>query len=152
MPVRPLISMSNSSSRAVRAAGWVAATLMVTISSAILWEQVAERRAGNDFRREVDSATQMSVNGRRVENPSILVAPLRLVDHVAAHHSHPLEPIRIDLGSRNTKTYVVIARDAERPTEFWAFLPGRGRADRPGQEAGRIVSKDLDTLMRQRGL
>ena len=132
---------------------WLIIGSIVAIASTILWLQLAERRAGSEFRSAVDRAVQVRVNGSLVEDPSVLLATLKQVEHVAAHHSHPMTPIRIDLIDGKAEVPVLIARDSAKPTEFWAYWPtGHGSADRPGQEAGRIESGDLDGFLRQRGL
>jgi hypothetical protein len=48
---------------------------------------------------------------------------------------------------------LTIARDSERPTEFWAYLSGPNwNRNSLGQPAGRITSSDLDSFLRKRGL
>ena len=133
--------------------GWLIIASLAAIGSTILWLELAERHAGSEFRGAVDRALQVRVNGSLIEDPSVLLATLKQVEHVAAHHSHPMTPIRIDLINGEAEVHVAIARDSARPTEFWAFwLADHGRGDQPGQEAGRIDSGDLDAFLRQRGL
>ena len=146
-------SSGSSRPRARSVVAWLLLASWVAIGGVILWKELAERRAGHDFVRAVDRATQARVNDAPVDDASILLAALKQVDHVAAHHSHPMAPIRIDLLDGSSESHVVIARDSARSTEFWAFWPsGHGLAGDPGEVAGRIVSGDLDAFLRQRGL
>jgi len=119
----------------------------------ILWLELAERRNGSEFRGAVDRAVQVRVNGALVEDPAMLLAALKQVEHVGAHHSHPMTPIEIDLIDGKSEVHVQIARDSALPTEFWAYWPaGEGLADHPRHEAGRIESGALDAFLRHRGL
>jgi hypothetical protein len=102
---------------------------------------------------EISNASEVRMNGEQVNDPRALLLALRLVDHVWAHHSHPMVPIRIELIDRGETTNVVIARDSQRQTEFWVFRPGANRLNDPlGQSAGRITSAELDKFLRTRGL
>jgi len=132
---------------------WALAALMAMVAVVFIAERVSESKAADRVREAVASAAQVRVNGEEIPDPAILFATLRLVGHVSAHHSHPTTPIRIDLVTGSSTAAVVIARDSERPREFWAFLPGSNWHNDPmGQLAGSITSGDLDRFLRQRGL
>jgi hypothetical protein len=48
---------------------------------------------------------------------------------------------------------ITIARDSDRPNEFWVYLPGSNWHNDPlGRDAGRVVSEPLSTVLRDRGL
>lgn len=119
----------------------------------VVTDYMSERRARQALLVRVGAASEVRMNGERVEDPGVLLLALRSVDHESAHHSHPTDPIRIELVDRGETTDVVIARDSQRQTEFWAFRPGENRLNDPlGQSVGRITSADLDKFLRTRGL
>ncbi len=127
--------------------------MCVGVGGVFLAQRLSENRAGDRVREAVANASRLKLNGQEVQDPAILFATLRLVDHVHAHHSHPTTPIRIELLSDASSTTVSIARDSERPTEFWVFLPVPGIPETaPLVEAGRITSTDLNEFLRMRGL
>jgi len=131
---------------------WLVMASFVALAMLFLWGRLGEWQARIEFRRAVGHAAQACIDGVRVEDASVLLAVLGQVDHVEPHHSHATIPVRIDLDC-NSATYVVVARDSRNSTEFWAFWPATpGHAGEPGREAGRIVSGDLDVLMKRRGL
>ena len=136
-----------------RAPVWLGAAVIALVPAVFVAERVSEDKAADRVREAVASAAQVRVNGEEILDPATLFATLRLVGHVPAHHSHPTAPIRIDLMTGSSTASVVIARDSERPTEFWTFLPGSNWHNDPmGQSAGAITSADLDRFLRQRGL
>lgn len=138
--------------RRLKAIEWLVIAVFVALAILFLWGRLGEWQARGEFRRAVEHAAQACVNGVRVEDASALLAVLGQIDHVEPHHSHSMTPIRIDLDC-DTASYVVVARDSRNSTEFWAFWPASpGHAGDPGREAGRIVSEDLDALMKRRGL
>jgi len=127
---------------------------MFAVGSAMfVAERYSENKAGDRLRDAVSKASQVRLNGDVVADPTILLATLRLVDHVTAHHSHPNALIRIDLVNGASATQIAIARDSQNPSEFWTYLPGPNwYLDKRGQAAGRITSTDLDRFLRERGL
>jgi hypothetical protein len=132
---------------------WAVLVMFGLGAIAFVTDRAAENRAGDRVRVAVANASTIRVNGEEVADPRVLVGTLRLVEHVPAHHSHPTAPVRIDLVNGSGSTAVVIARDSQRPTEFWTFLPEmRRQSNGLGQPAGRITSSDLDNFLRQRGL
>ena len=132
---------------------WVVASMFVFAAVVFVAERYLENKAGDRVRDAVGKASAVRVNGEVVADPAILFATLKLVKHVVAHHSHPTTPIRIDLLNGSSATQITIARDSERPAEFWTYLPDSNRhRNKLGQEAGRITSKDLVDFLRKRGL
>jgi len=133
--------------------GWIVVALAATVAGVFIAERVSENKAADRVREAVRTASRARVNGEDIPDPKILLATLRLVDHIPAHHSHPTTPIRIDLVHGSSSAPIVIARDSERPMEFWTYLPGPNwHHDALGQSAGRITSSDLDAFLRKRGL
>jgi hypothetical protein len=132
----------------------VLAVLAILIGAGlVVSDHVSERRARKELLAEISKASDVRMNGERVTDPRALLLALRPVDHVWAHHSHPTVPIRIELIDRGETTDLVVARDSQRQTEFWAYRPGANRLNDPlGQSAGRFTSAELDKFLRSRGL
>ena len=132
---------------------WLLALLVIAGAGTFFRQRAAENDAADKVREAVASASHARVNGQDIQDPALLFATLRLLDHVGAHHSGPVGSIRVDLLNGEKVSTIVIARDSQRPTEFWVFLPGNGAiGGASGQEAGRITSRDLDSFLRSRGL
>ena len=126
--------------------------LFLLVGTVFVVQDVSEGRVRSQVLAAVGNTSVVRVDGQQVDNPTPLLRSLGQVDHMAAHHSHPTAPIHIDLiGGRGT-TQIVIARDSERLNEFWVFRSGSGTHGDLGQSAGRIVSSDLNNLLRARGL
>jgi hypothetical protein len=119
----------------------------------LVTDYVSEKHARQELLAVISKASEVRMNGQGLEDPSVLLLTLPLVGHVWDHHSHPTTPIQLELINQSETTYVVIARDSLRQTEFWVFRRGPNRHRDPlGQPAGRITSTDLDKFLRKRGL
>ena len=93
------------------------------------------------------------VNGQPLRESTVALTALRSIRHVPAHHSGPTSPIYVELRDHQTSTAVTIARDSDRPNEFWVYLPGANWHNNAlGRDAGRVVSESLGTLLHDRGL
>ena len=118
-----------------------------------LAEDQSEQRARRELLRAVSHASIVVVNGQPVPEAGVALAALRGVRHVPAHHSGPTSPIHVELRDAHTSTAVTIARDSDRPNEFWVYLPGANwHNNRLGRDAGRVVSEPLGALLHDRGL
>jgi hypothetical protein len=84
---------------------------------------------------------RIQVNGQRVPNAASFVDVLKRVAHVGAHHSHPLEPIRVEIADGSKVLSLVLARDSQVPTEYWVLVPDAVHQERSlGREAGRLTA------------
>jgi len=83
---------------------------------------------------------EVLVEGEKVPQPVPLLVGLRTLVSVAAHHSHPNEPLRVEVRSRNESRTFIVARDSNRPEEYWVFVPKKKipAASELGFEIGRI--------------
>jgi hypothetical protein len=118
---------------------------------------LADFRSENLARNTLVDATagrpRVLLNGIPVDDPSVLLIAVGQLHHVGPHHSSPGEPIRLDFVIGHDTTSINLARDSERPDEFWVYRPGPNWHHDPlGQEAGRIESPGLNGYLKSRGL
>jgi hypothetical protein len=127
--------------------------LFALVGTWFLAEEVTENRARRELLHAVSQASTVVINGRPLVDPTVTLSALRGTAHIPAHHSSPTAPIHLELRAGNTSTAITIARDSERPDEFWVYLPGSNWHNDPlGRDAGRIVSKPLGSFLHDRGL
>lgn len=90
-----------------------------------------------------DGRTNQVADPARIGELLALVRPLA---GVAAHHSHPVNQFDVVFELPNYSYRWRIGRDSERPEEYWVELLGRGRA---GQELeiGRVHSARLGQFL-----
>jgi hypothetical protein len=131
----------------------VANGILLLVGISFLAERVSEDRARGFVLGAVAKSSRVLLNGRPVDDPTVLLEALRQIKHVTAHHSSPTVPVQLELQAGSEATGVIIARDSKRPNEFWVYRPGSNwHGDPLGQNAGRIASTDLDNFLRQEGL
>ena len=125
----------------------------VIVGTWFLAEDISERRAQRELLGAVSRASIVVVNGQPIPESAVALAAFRGIRHVPSHHSSPTSPIHIELRDGQTSAAITIARDSDRPNEFWVYLPGSNwHNDALGRDAGRVVSEPLGTLLRDRGL
>jgi hypothetical protein len=118
------------------------------VAVAFLSQRAAEQRARDKFLFAIARAREIQLGNQRVTDPTPLFLVLRLIDHEPRHHSSPTKPIALILTDGNKASVFLLARDSERPTEFWIFQPGGSSESGLGQYAGSITSNDLDRILR----
>lgn len=79
----------------------------------------------------------ISINGRATEAPDEIVAALKKVDWLAAHHSSPTKRIIVEI-SDGSHIVLELARDSNNPREYWVFYPKYYVTK--SNEIGRIVT------------
>jgi hypothetical protein len=132
--------------------GWVF-VIFPLVGIWFLAEDVSERRARTELQAALAASSTVYANGQPLPDPAPVLAALRGVTHVPAHHSSPTKAIYLRLTAGARTVAVIIARDSENPSEFWVYRPGRNWHNDPlGQDAGRVVSSELNAYLRQRGL
>jgi hypothetical protein len=125
----------------------------VFVGTWFLAENLSEQRAQRELLSAVSHASIVVVNSQPIPESAVALAALRGIRHVSAHHSSPTSPIHVELRNGQTSAAVTIARDSDRPNEFWVYLPGSNWHNNAlGRDAGRVVSEPLGTLLHDRGL
>jgi len=83
------------------------------------------------------------VNNQPAPNSDEIVAALKTVQSVAAHHSHPTKRITIELHSDTGVVTIECGRDSAYPQEYWIFYPKYDLTS--SNEIGRITTSALDS-------
>jgi len=90
---------------------------------------------GDVHRRLSAPASQVLVNGLPAAHPAALMADVRQVDWRIAHHTHPMEAVRIDITTTTGRIVLTLRRDSGVPDEFWVFDERRATQN----EIGRVT-------------
>jgi len=93
-----------------------------------------------DFLNSLSGQYSVKVNDTKAENPEQLVAELKRVGHISAHHSHPTKIIRIEIESSKGRMLLHLRRDSDTPREYWVFNPAFDDMN----EIGRLNTTVLD--------
>ena len=126
-------------------------TIGAVVGGMFLLDYVSELRARKQLLAVIAESASVTMNGEKLADPAVVLSALRGLTHVPAHHSAPGRPIHIEVQGRPDTISIILARDSERPQEFWVYRAGANwNRDPLGQDAGRIVSAKLDQLMRAR--
>ncbi len=111
-------------------------------------ERVSEDRAREQLLGALDRASAVRLDNQILDHSAAILTALKSLNHLPGHHSGPVDPLRLELVSGGTTTAITIARDSDTPGEYWVYRPGSNWHHDPlGQEAGRISSAALDTLL-----
>jgi hypothetical protein len=93
------------------------------------------------FLDDVPPDVRVLVNQQKVKNPAEVIAALRELRDLPAHHSEPTHPIRLDIYGQSHLA-LSLARDSGNPREYWVFCP-RHLITR-NNEVGRIITPVFD--------
>jgi hypothetical protein len=83
------------------------------------------------------------VGGERAINDQIVVKALEELGSFAGHgHTHPIDPLPLEIRTTTNSLHLVVADDSKYPGEYWVFVPSDGflGQDRLGLEIGRLKS------------
>ena len=96
----------------------------VLIALAVGWTSadIAHSEVVTRLKSAADDSV-ISVDGRPSANSRELLAVLRGVDRLPAHHSNPTKEIVIDVADRPSHLVLSVARDSGDPREYWVFYP-----------------------------
>ena len=88
-------------------------------------------------------ALKVYVNSEPAPNAEEIVAALKTLQPVAAHHSHPTKRIKIELHSDNGVVRIECGRDSANAEEYWVFYPKYDSTS--SNEIGRITTSALNS-------
>lgn len=84
----------------------------------------------------------VSIDGAGTSTPDRLVAALRAMHSVQAHHSHPQDPgFTVTMSTQRGPLTFVLKRDSDDPHEYWTFYSG---LDGAPVEVGHVITDQLD--------
>jgi len=99
----------------------------------LFFENYMEKRARDTVLSglsELTPTATVTVNGAP-RQPAPVLEALRAVHHVESHHSSPLTAIQVEVRDGAKTIKLVVARDSERPDEYWVYRPGRNYHNDP---------------------
>jgi hypothetical protein len=88
-------------------------------------------------------ALKVYVNNQPASNSDEIIAALKTLQPVTAHHSHPTRMIRIELHSDTGVVTIECGRDSANAQEYWVFYPKHGITS--NNEIGRITTSALNS-------
>lgn len=116
-----------------------------SLAIVLILSDLANTGARNDLKRSLDkisSEAAVSLNGELVANPNEMVAALKKVVPLQAHHTTITKKLRLEILSNDNILIVELGRDEGIPQEYWVFYPKyRWRLY---SEVGRIVTDVFD--------
>jgi hypothetical protein len=89
------------------------------------------------------SPTSVLVDGKAPPNEDEIIAELKKLAPLRAHHSHPTRQISVEISSGSDRLVLSLGRDSGNPREYWVFDPNH-RITR-SNEVGRIVTTAFDS-------
>ena len=127
--------------------------MFALVGTGFLADYLTEDHERKSLLSAVSQSSGVAIDGRPLSDPSTVLVALRGLKAIPGHHSSPKEPIHLTLSGGPHTVEIIIARDSERPNEFWVYHPGRNWHNDPlGSYAGGIVSNDLSTFLTSRRL
>lgn len=116
-----------------------------SLALVLILSDLAQTGARNEFKRclaKVSGDVSASVNGELVANPNEVIAELKKVAPMMAHHSSTTKELHLEILSNENVIIVDLERDEVRPEEYWIFYPKyRWRVY---DEIGRITTSLFD--------
>jgi hypothetical protein len=80
-----------------------------------------------EFLEFTSSKCTVLIDGHIAQNRDEILATLRSMAHLPAHHSSPARRIRVDISDPPRKLALLLARDSSDPREYWVFAPSATR-------------------------
>jgi hypothetical protein len=127
----------------------IAAILVIVVPLSLLWIGLSLRSDAKQRERIVEwldshsGPYKIRINGSEVGDSTAIVAALKTVTDVGAHHSHPAELFRVEVMTDSGSLELILGRDSERPDEYWVFPLDRKRFEDLGNEIGRVTTATL---------
>jgi hypothetical protein len=82
-----------------------------------------------------------SINGKAATKPEQILAALKTLDWLPAHHSSPTKTINVEI-SDHSRIVLRLARDSGNPREYWVYYPKYYITQ--WNEIGRIITPLFD--------
>ena len=102
----------------------------------------AARDKFRGFLDELSADVKVTINGQTAEKPNQIIAELKKIVPLTAHHSHTTKKIRLEVANRNETLRLVLGRDSRNAQEYWVFYPKYRYTSR--NEIGRINTTFFD--------
>jgi hypothetical protein len=83
----------------------------------------------------------LSINGKAATKPEQILAALKTLDWLPAHHSSPTKTINVEI-SDHSRIVLRLARDSGNPREYWVYYPKYYITQ--WNEIGRIITPLFD--------
>ena len=83
-----------------------------------------------EFLDSASAACTVSVDGRIVPDSAGVLAALRAVDELPAHHSSPTRALAVVISCPPRQLTLWVARDSSDPREYWVFFPSPSKLGR----------------------
>src|SRR5690348_7985796 len=99
--------------------------MFALVGTVFLADYLTEDHERKELLSAVSQSSGVAIDGRRLSDPSTVLAALRDMKAFPAHHSSPGTPIHLSLTGGPHQVEISIARDSEHPNEFWVYRPGR---------------------------
>ena len=100
------------------------------------------RRDVLNFIQGLSGNYKVYINRQQVQEPDKIISALREIQPYSMHHSHPTKRIRIDILSDGRDLTLELARDSDRPQEYWVFCSPESVTS--NNEIGRITTSAFD--------
>jgi hypothetical protein len=84
----------------------------------------------------------VTVNGNPYDSANGLIADLRAMHDIMAHHSHPTRGYQLILKTSGGPLSLQLCRDSDNPHEYWVFYPEYYSTK--SNEVGRVFTNALD--------
>jgi len=110
------------------------------VSTSILRDDVTKRLAA--------AGGELLVDGSLAVHRDQLITDLRGLDNRPAHHSHPTDPVNLEIGTPSGPLFLTLQRDSSVTDEYWVF----DRRRTTDNEVGRVTLQagDLDVAVRSK--
>lgn len=107
----------------------------------LVYEQLHERKAREavlSALNDLSPNASVTINGETWPQAPVVEA-LRGLQQLEAHHSYPLEALRVEIRDGDKTVELVVAEDSQRADEYWVYRAGRDYHNDPhGTFVGRI--------------
>jgi hypothetical protein len=115
--------------------------LFISFAGSIL--AIHERNRVLQFLDNPGTDETVMVDGIRSNNNSEVLAALKNLAPLAAHHSHPTETLVVDIRSSRGEIHLKLGRDSGNKEEYWVFSPTYWFTTR--NEIGRLQTQVFDS-------